>query len=104
MAKRENRKRGTVYCEGYRWRGSGKFGKRRFIFIAASAIETAYRSSVAGSRIPHTLCLREIDGNLSILKTLAKQGSGFDVVSHELLHLQHIGYRDRIVFSELEIA
>src|SRR5260370_27093461 len=45
-------------------------------------------------------CLKS-NGNLSLLKHLAKMGSGFDIVSGgELHYLQRIGVRgDRIVFS-----
>ena len=67
------------------------------------AIEDAYAELDTGlSDLPHTLCFAvKSNGNLSILKTLADLGSGFDVVSGgELCHLRRIGVRgDRIVFS-----
>jgi len=52
--------------------------------------------------LPHLLCFAvKANGNLSILKLLAKRGSGFDIVSGgELDHLGRIGVRgERIVFS-----
>jgi diaminopimelate decarboxylase len=52
--------------------------------------------------LPHLLCFAvKANGNLSILKLLARRGSGFDIVSGgELDHLGRIGVRgERIVFS-----
>ena len=52
--------------------------------------------------LPHTLCFAvKSNGNLAILKHVAKLGNGFDIVSGgELSLLRHIGVRgDRIVFS-----
>src|SRR6202008_672657 len=67
------------------------------------AIESAYRELDEGlGGLPHTLCFAvKSNSNLTILKTLAKLGSGFDVVSgNELLHLEHLGVAgQRIVFS-----
>ena len=67
------------------------------------AIEDAFGELHGGlGALPHTLCFAvKSNGNLSILKTLADLGSGFDVVSGgELCHLRRIGVRgDRIVFS-----
>jgi diaminopimelate decarboxylase len=79
-----------------------KFGTPTYVY-SGSAIEDAYRELVSGlGALPHTLCFAvKSNGNLSILKHLAKLGSGFDIVSGgELLLLQRIGVRgDRIVFS-----
>ena len=52
--------------------------------------------------LPHTLCFAvKSNGNLAILKHIAKAGNGFDIVSGgELEMLRMIGVRgDRIVFS-----
>src|SRR5205807_2698263 len=52
--------------------------------------------------LPHTLCFAvKSNGNLSILKHVAKGGNGFDIVSGgELAMLGSIGVPgDRIVFS-----
>jgi diaminopimelate decarboxylase len=77
-------------------------GTPTYVYSRA-AIESAYREIHRGlGALPHTICFAvKSNGNLSILKLLAKLGSGFDVVSGgELQQLQHIGVRgDRIVFS-----
>jgi diaminopimelate decarboxylase len=79
-----------------------KFDTPTYVYSRA-AIDAAYQELHTGlGTLPHTLCFAvKSNGNLSILKHLAKLGSGFDIVSGgELLHLQRIGVRgDRIVFS-----
>jgi diaminopimelate decarboxylase len=79
-----------------------KVGTPAYLYSQA-AIEDAYRELDRGlSSQPHTLCFAvKSNGNLSILKHLAKLGSGFDIVSGgELAELRRIGVRgDRIVFS-----
>jgi diaminopimelate decarboxylase len=79
-----------------------KVGTPTYLYSRA-AIEDAYRELDQGlDSLPHTLCFAvKSNGNLSILKHLAKLGSGFDIVSGgELDHLRRIGVRgDRIVFS-----
>jgi len=79
-----------------------KFGTPTYLYSHAAILE-AYRELHKGLGVlPHTLCFAvKSNGNLSILKLLARMGSGFDIVSGgELQHLQRIGVRgDRIVFS-----
>src|SRR6267378_406587 len=79
-----------------------KFGTPTYLYSRA-AIDDAYEELRRGlGAVPHTLCFAvKSNGNLSILKHLAKMGSGFDIVSGgELHHLERIGVRgDRIVFS-----
>ena len=79
-----------------------KFGTPTYVYSCA-AIDGAYQELHKGlAALPHTLCFAvKSNGNLSILKHLAKIGSGFDIVSGgELHHLQRIGVRGvRIVFS-----
>jgi diaminopimelate decarboxylase len=79
-----------------------KFGTPTYLYSRA-AIDDAYEELRRGlGAVPHTLCFAvKSNGNLSILKHLAKLGSGFDIVSGgELHHLQRIGVRgERIVFS-----
>src|SRR5713226_4346422 len=79
-----------------------KFGTPTYVYSRA-AIESAYQELHKGlAALPHPLCFAvKSNGNLSILKHLAKIGSGFDIVSGgELHHLQRIGVRgDRVVFS-----
>jgi diaminopimelate decarboxylase len=81
---------------------ANKTGTPTYVYSQA-AIEGAYREIHRGlGALPHTICFAvKANGSLSILKLLAKLGSGFDVVSGgELEQLQHIGVRgDRIVFS-----
>jgi diaminopimelate decarboxylase len=92
-----------VYCDGVPLvEIAGKFGTPTYVY-SRSAIEGAYRELARGlGAMPHTLCFAvKANGNLAILRHLAKLGSGFDIVSGgELHHLQRIGVRgDRIVFS-----
>lgn len=95
--------RESVYCESISLAdATAKFGSPLYLYSRA-AIESAFQELNGGlGTLPHTLCFAvKSNGNLSILKTLSKQGSGFDVVSgNELLHLEHIGVPgSRIVFS-----
>src|ERR1700733_15466775 len=81
---------------------AAKFETPVYLYSGA-AITDAFRELDRGlAGLPHTLCFAmKANGNLSILKHLAKLGSGFDIVSGgELEHLRRIGARgDRIVFS-----
>jgi diaminopimelate decarboxylase len=93
----------SVLCEGVSLaEAAEKFGSPLYLYSKA-AIEQAYAELDDGlAGLAHTLCFAvKSNGNLTILKTLAKLGSGFDVVSgNELLHLQHLGVPgNRIVFS-----
>jgi diaminopimelate decarboxylase len=101
---RDNTKRrDEVLCECVPLREiANKTDTPTYVYSQA-AIEGAYREIHRGlGALPHTICFAvKANGSLSILKLLAKLGSGFDVVSGgELEQLQHIGARgDRIVFS-----
>jgi len=93
----------SVYCEGVSLsEAASKFGSPLYLYSRA-AIESAFcELDRSVGELPHTLCFAvKSNGNLTILKTLAKLGSGFDVVSgNELRNLQHIGVPgNRIVFS-----
>jgi diaminopimelate decarboxylase len=92
-----------VFCEDVALaKIAEKFGTPTYVY-SQSAIEDAYDELKSGlRRVPHLLCFAvKANGNLSILKLLARRGSGFDIVSGgELDHLRRIGVRgDRIVFS-----
>jgi diaminopimelate decarboxylase len=92
-----------IYCEGVSLTdAAAKFGTPAYVY-SSTAIADAFRELDRGlAGVPHTLCFAmKANGNLSILKHLAKLGSGFDVVSGgELEHLRRIGARgDRIVYS-----
>jgi diaminopimelate decarboxylase len=93
----------VVRCEGVPLGDiAKKFVTPTYVYSRA-AIDDAHRQFHRGlGALPHTLCFAvKSNGNLSILKHVAKMGNGFDVVSGgELLLLRHIGVRgDRIVFS-----
>ena len=103
--KQQNGKAGgqAVACEDVSLVDVAKeIGTPTYVY-SRKAVEDAYGELHAGlGELPHTLCFAvKSNGNLSILKTLAELGSGFDVVSGgELCHLRRIGVRgDRIVFS-----
>jgi len=92
-----------VYCEGVALEAVAKrFGTPSYLY-SGTAINEAYSELDRGlAGVPHTVCFAvKANGNLSILKQLAQQGSGFDIVSGgELDHLRRIGVRgERIVFS-----
>ncbi len=93
----------SVACEGVRLVDvAAKVGTPAYIYSCA-AIDDAQQELHRGlGSLPHTLCFAvKSNGNLAILKHVAKSGNGFDIVSGgELAMLQSIGVRgDRIVFS-----
>jgi diaminopimelate decarboxylase len=95
--------REEVVCEGVSLAGAAeKYGTPAYLYSRA-AIEDAYQELHRRlGALPHTLCFAvKSNGNLSILKYLARLGSGFDIVSGgELAQLRHIGVPgNRIVFS-----
>jgi len=92
-----------VFCEEAPLAGIARsFGTPAYVYSRA-AIESAYRELDNGlGSIPHTLCFAvKSNGNLTILRELARLGSGFDIVSGgELEHLGHLGIpANKIVFS-----
>jgi diaminopimelate decarboxylase len=92
-----------IFCEGVSLpEAAAKFETPAYVYSRA-AITGAFRELDRGlASVPHTLCFAmKANGNLSILKHLARLGSGFDIVSGgELEHLRRIGARgDRIVYS-----
>jgi diaminopimelate decarboxylase len=92
-----------IFCEGLSLAdAAAKFETPAYVYSRA-AITDAFRELDRGlADVRHTLCFAmKANGNLSILKHLAKLGSGFDIVSGgELEHLRRIGARgDRIVYS-----
>jgi len=92
-----------IFCEGVSLADTAaKFETPAYVYSRA-AITEAFRELDRGlASVPHTLCFAmKANGNLSILKHLAKLGGGFDIVSGgELEHLRRIGARgDRIVYS-----
>jgi diaminopimelate decarboxylase len=92
-----------VYCEEVSLEAvAKKVGTPAYLY-SGTAVSDAFRELDGGlGELPHTICFAvKANGNLSILKQLATQGSGFDIVSGgELEHLGRIGVRgDHIVFS-----
>ena len=92
-----------VFCEDIPLSAvAEQFGTPTYLYSRA-AIEDAFRELDEGlNGLEHTICFAvKSNGNLSLLKHLAKLGSGFDIVSGgELRLLQHIGVSgERIVFS-----
>jgi diaminopimelate decarboxylase len=92
-----------IFCEGVSLvDAAAKFETPAYVYSRA-AITGAFRELDRGlAGVQHTLCFAmKANGNLSILKHLAKLGSGFDIVSGgELEHLRRVGARgDRIVYS-----
>jgi len=92
-----------IFCEGVSLAdAAAKFETPVYVYSRA-AITDAFRELDRGlAGVSHTLCFAiKANGNLSILKHLAKLGSGFDIVSGgELECLRRIGARgDRIVYS-----
>jgi hypothetical protein len=92
-----------LYCEGVGLEEiAARVGTPAYVYSSAS-ISAAYRNlDRALGRQPHTLCYAvKANSNLSILRLLARLGSGFDIVSAgELFRLQRAGVDSEcIVFS-----
>jgi len=92
-----------VFCEGVALQDiASRFGTPTYVY-SQRAIEEAFDELNGGLRgLAHLLCFAmKANGNLSILKLLAKRGSGFDIVSGgELEHLGRIAVPGhRVVFS-----
>ena len=93
----------NLYCEDVRLDEiAARIGTPAYVYSAAS-ISGAYRKlDQALGRQPHTICYAvKANSNLSILRLLARLGSGFDIVSlGELFRLRRAGAdAESIVFS-----
>ncbi|GAC1627903.1 MAG: diaminopimelate decarboxylase [Candidatus Acidiferrum sp.] len=92
-----------VYCEGVALaEAAQQYGTPAYLYSRAALTEAFQNLHRHISGVAHTICFAvKSNGNLSILRHLARQGSGFDVVSGgELAQLRHIGVPgNRIVFS-----
>src|SRR5258708_26588340 len=76
-----------VFCEGVALSEvADTFATPAYVYSEA-AIESAFHELHTGlGTLPHTICFAvKSNGNLTILKHLAKLGSGFDVVSGGVL-------------------
>lgn len=92
-----------LYCEGVRLEEiAARVGTPAYVYSSGS-ISEAYRNlDKALGRQPHTICYAlKANANLSIVRLLARLGSGFDMVSAgELFRLQRAGVdTESIVFS-----
>jgi diaminopimelate decarboxylase len=92
-----------LYCESVPLEKiAERVGTPTYVYSARS-ITGAFRGlDRALGRLPHTLCYSvKANSNLSVLRLLAKLGSGFDIVSGgELYRLQRAGVTlNRVVFS-----
>lgn len=101
------RRRGNVFCEGVSLEAiAKKVGTPAYVYSGA-AISGAYSDldkalTAALGKTPHTICYAvKANSNLSVLRLLAKMGSGFDIVSGgELERLRRAGISpSRVVFS-----
>jgi len=101
------RRRGNVFCEGVSLEAIAKNVSTPVYVYSGAAISGAYRdlddalTSALGAT-PHTICYAvKANSNLSVLRLLAKLGSGFDIVSGgELERLRCAGVSpSRVVFS-----
>jgi diaminopimelate decarboxylase len=93
----------AVVCESARLVDvADKIGTPTYVYSRAAIDEAQAELHRGIGSVPHTLCFAvKSNGNLAILKHVAKAGNGFDIVSGgELEMLRTIGVRgDRIVFS-----
>jgi len=93
----------AVFCEDVPLENiAEREGTPSYVY-SARALDQAYSQLESGlGALPHTICFAvKSNGNLAILKHLAKLGSGFDIVSGgELELLRRIGVSGRrVVFS-----
>ncbi len=93
----------AVECDGVRLVDvADKIGTPAYVYSRAAIDEAQAELHRGLGSLLHTLCFAvKSNGNLAILKHLAKAGNGFDIVSGgELEMLRTISVRgDRIVFS-----
>ncbi len=92
-----------LYCEGVRLEDiAAQAGTPAYVYSAASISGAYRRLDQALGEQPHTICYSlKANANLSILRLLARLGSGFDIVSvGELFRLQRAGAdAANVVFS-----
>ena len=93
----------TLTCDGVALADiAAKTGTPCYVYSAATILANyrAYDDTLQG--VPHTICYAvKANGNLSILRLLAKAGAGFDIVSGGELHrvLKAGGDPAKVVFS-----
>lgn len=92
-----------VYCEGVPLQEiAARVGTPAYVYSSAAITGAYQKLDQALRQQPHTICYSvKANSNLSILRLLARLGSGFDIVSAgELFRLQRAGAETKsIVFS-----
>jgi len=92
-----------VYCEGVALQEiAARVGTPAYVYSSAAITGAYQKLDQALRQQPHTICYSvKANSNLSILRLLARLGSGFDIVSvGELFRLQRAGAETKsIVFS-----
>jgi diaminopimelate decarboxylase len=93
----------TLYCEGVALAEiAARAGTPCYVYSAATVLENFRAYDDALGDLPHTVCYSvKANGNLSVLRLLAKAGAGFDIVSGGELYrvLKAGGDASKIVFS-----
>jgi diaminopimelate decarboxylase len=93
----------TLFCEEVSLEGlAAATGTPAYVYSRASIVNAYQKLDRAFRAVPHSLCYAaKANGNLSVLRLLAKLGSKFDVVSGgEIARLRRVGVSGRsIVFS-----
>ncbi len=82
-SKRRSSRVTELYCEGVPMaRLAARYGTPLYVYSSSTIHERYQAFDFAFREIPHTICYSvKANSNLSILRLLAKKGSGFDVVS-----------------------
>lgn len=94
---------GALYCEGVRLEElADRFGTPCYVYSAKTIVDNFRRLDAAFSWADHELCYAvKANSNLSILKLLADEGAGFDIVSGGELHrvVRAVGSAVRTTFA-----
>ncbi|PWU07860.1 MAG: diaminopimelate decarboxylase [Verrucomicrobia bacterium] len=94
---------GTLYCEEQDlFELAAQYGTPLYVYSASTIRDNFRRLEAAFSPLNHLICYAvKANSNLSLLHSLAKLGSGFDIVSGGELYrvLQAGGQADRCVFA-----
>lgn len=94
---------GKLYCEGVPLSEIGRQAGTPCYVYSATSIRDAYRSyDFALGAVPHRICYAvKANSTLAVLKLLAQEGSGFDIVSGGELHRVLLAGGDprNVVFS-----
>jgi diaminopimelate decarboxylase len=92
-----------LYCEDVRLADiARRAGTPAYVYSSRTIIENYHAYDEALCGIPHTICYAvKANSTLAVLALLARQGSGFDIVSGGELHrvLQAGGDPSKVVFS-----